>query len=79
MASISMNENGQAVFTVGQFTVTATARESGVDLAISGEGNGRFQELNDGGGHLELRKPGSLTTGIGLELDEAGRAVFHDA
>lgn len=46
-------------------------------LAEGPNGDGRFLEIKDGGGHIELEAPGSITTGTGLELDGDGRAVFH--
>lgn len=41
-------------------------------------GDGRFLEIVDGGGHIEILSLGSITGGTGLELDENGRVIIHE-
>jgi len=45
--------------------------------AIGPDGDGRFLEVFDGGGHIQCEVPGSITTNTGLELDGDGRVIFH--
>lgn len=63
---------------IGAFVIDVTPNGAG-GFDLSKQGTGRFLEINDGGGHLQLRKPGSLPSNTGLETDANGRAVFQDA
>ena len=62
-----------------EFEVNSGTNPDGVTLRCSTGGGpgGRFLEIKNGGGHLELEAPGGITSAAGLELDENGRAVFH--
>jgi len=40
-------------------------------------GDGRFLEITDGGGHIHLSCPGSITINTGLQLDSGNHAIFH--
>lgn len=65
--------------THGNRSVRIDLTNDGFDLSAEGEHSGRFLEVDFAEGGLTLKKPGSITTDTGLELDENGRAVFHDA
>lgn len=70
----------EQVFKVGQFSIKLELLDDRLRFSASltpGGPSGRFLEMVDGGGHIELTCPGSITTGTGLELDEGGHAVFH--
>lgn len=65
-------------FHLGSHTIRFEVVSDRVKFFAEGpNGDGRFLEMKDGGGHIELGAPGSIATGTGLELDETGHAIFH--
>ena len=67
------------VFILGAFEVRVELSTDRLRMFCKNNNEGRFLELVDAGGHLEILAPGSITTGTGLELDAQGRAVVHPA
>lgn len=76
-ATITLNPGDSVTLNIGAFTVRGDIEESQVQWYCTLTNSGRFLKMVDGGGHLELVGPGSITTDTGLELDAGGHAVFH--
>ena len=71
---------GKFKLIVGPFTIRVVPNDATEGFTFHAEGpngDGRFLEIQNGGGHIELNAPGSITTGTGLVLDGTGHAVFN--
>lgn len=64
---------------LGAFVIQLNVQSDRLSLSAEGpNGNARFMELVDGGGHFEVATTRDNADGAGLELDGDGRVIIHE-